>query len=178
MSNHLTGRQRDEMRETLKRTIDWVMFADTKAAAIGAILGIYIGVSKDIVVPAFLNVVNGFYGRPMPVHRAVWSAAVVYALVYAFGRTLWFVAKTIRARTTNNSASLIYFGHISSMTLQDFQHQFKAASENDLDKTLVDQVYANSEIASKKFKYINESVTSILTSTVALVIGGFIMSIR
>lgn len=73
----------------------------------------------------------------------------------------YFIIRAVFPRlenVTKTNKSLFFFMHIANMKLADFSKKFLNISENDIKKQILEQIYSNSHIASKKMKNVQNSI--------------------
>lgn len=90
--------------------------------------------------------------------------ALVTFLLISLG--IYNAIRTINPRLSSNGKkqSLIYFGAISNMALDDFRKLFKEGTEERLAEDIINQIHENSIIATNKFANVKTSATFLIYS--------------
>lgn len=156
--------KQEEYWKILNKTNDWIKFSDTKAVVILTVYGIIITTiySNSKEVYEFLG------------HSTFSVVLAIIAVALNFLSVL-FSFLTINPRLKNpNPNSIIYFGHIqegnSDYSEYYAQSQVILSDENEYEKQLAEQVFANSKIAWKKFRNVSYSIRCFFFSVVSLII--------
>lgn len=145
----------------------WIRFADTKASVLLAASGVLVG-----LVLSRPPVVGGEYAA---VRAALWGTALVTVTLSALSALSALVPR-LRVRRTS-ATSVLYFGDIARRFRQrpaDFITAFREATADPdrMRQEVVEQIWANSLVARRKFRYVAAATWLI---GIALVSGGIAM---
>ena len=79
-----------------------------------------------------------------------------------------FLLGTLTARINGkgNKPSLLFFGEISKLSLNDYKSKILNRTEDELIKDILEQIHTNAEICTKKSKYYNFGVQFVFVTTV------------
>ncbi len=87
------------------------------------------------------------------------------------GCALYYLIKVVRPQIDNKgSKSRIYFGHISTMTFEEFKNR---PQDYDYEDDLLQQVHINSQICTRKFTNLRKAINYII----GMIVSCFIMYI-
>lgn len=142
----------DKFERILERTISFANFCDTKASIIMTMLGVIITVLSTVFVRDVMSIIEQ--------HELIKSDLLLY-FMFAGLSILFILSSMIMliivlfARTKNKEESLIFFEKISKKELDDYANEMKRVSDEELTEDLIKQIYANSKICNKKFKFFN-----------------------
>lgn len=152
----------------LQQAHDWIRFADAKAGAVLAASGV-LGGTVLAALP-----------KPGPYAKhglTFWLLTVVLALL-VMSTCLALLCLSPVLRRKSAPSSLIFFDHIARKYKENksgFVEKFMGATQSDdLDDDVVEQIWASSLVASRKFKFVNASVKLFF---VALILCGLAMFI-
>ncbi len=158
------------------RVADWIKFADAKAAAIGSVTAVIIGLSGNLYVSWWAIVVrtgSSAHSKSLVVLPSVLLIFLTYTLL----RTLWMVLMTLRARIVNAKPNILFFAHIAELSADEFHDKLAKASVGDLEEAVEQQLHANSIIARRKFSHINDAVVSLVAAVALLLIAAPVVAI-
>ena len=94
--------------------------------------------------------------------------AIIVILLYGTSfLSIIFMLFAIKARTDNKSGkrSVMFFGTIAGMELNDFKSKTLNMGEKDLTKDLLEQIHTNSTICTKKMKFYNMGMFWLIIAT-------------
>lgn len=160
----------------LTRIIDWIKFADAKAAVVGTICAVYLGFGKGIAV-SYIDLITETYSKQQNEVRLLIPTLAVCGLFYFLMRTLFFILRTLKAATINTDYNPLFFGHIAQKSLEDYTTLVQKRTVNQLNKDLLKQTHTNSQIAIRKFGNVNEAIFSIIIATIFLIASGVSLSV-
>lgn len=156
--------------DSLARINDWVKVADTKAAAISAILAIYVA-TLTALLTTYTDLVNKIINTNRAISWLLIPSFAIAAGVYLIIRTLFLVLLTLKARTLNTAKNPFFFGHISEYKEKDYIKVVQKLDSKEIDNYLLKQVHANSTIASIKYRYVNSAIYNIVAATLFLIVA-------
>jgi hypothetical protein len=136
----------------LQVKLDWIGRHDTRIAFVAgvaiAMLGILANASASIVSwNCLLYIIFGLAAILLFI-----SLILIYLSQYP--------------KTKSQNSSLVFFGTIASLKLDQFKKNFKAMTDDEYLDDLLSQVYINSEILAKKFTYLKSSLIFLVISVI------------
>jgi len=154
----------DEAFNILDRIIGFINNCDTKTSIIlgGALAIIAVVFSTDGLTKIYnitKLILQPNIGKPTGVGVLYITLLLIFAVVLTVG--LIFLVLSLVGRTSSKvhkscKNSKIFFGHISSVdSPEKFRKSIFASSKDDLLNDILNQIYINSKICSKKFKLYN-----------------------
>lgn len=156
--------------ESLSRAIEFTRMADAKA---GPVL---------LVQVALAGTLAARFERILPVIMgSAWDVSRVALLVCSLSYTVLLVAAVVVAvrvympSSPKTGKSLIYFEDVAALDFGTFRTRSLAASPEEIERQLLDQVYRVSQIASAKMSRVRWaiylSVPAVLLWVILLVLG-------
>jgi len=142
----------DLLDNILSRNLEWVRAADSKAAPFLAI------------DTAMLGVLVTFSAK-----MSSWNTPAIVACALTTFLLLISIGYLIAVsfpRLSGPQNSLIFFGEISKLSLDDYQKNLKKLTQTELDKDFAQQCHRNAEIANTKFKYARNAMLSLYLSVI------------
>lgn len=160
------------LTESHDRIIEWIKFADAKAAVVATICAVYLGFSKSIAVK-YINILDESFTKQQhsSIKLAI-STVLVAGLFYFLMRTLFYILRAVRATTKNPDYNPLFFGHIAQKSYTEFSRIIRRRTVAQLNEDILKQAHTNSAIATKKYRYVNEAILSIIVATPFLVAAG------
>ena len=166
---------KDDAYHTLDLINSWINNVDAKTsfalAFVAALIGfVFVNGSPDIF--------SEISGVDKVTTCMVVKAIVVLGLYIASFLSIMFMFLAIKARTQNTSGkeSVMFFGTIASMDLNDFKSKTMNMDKKELTKDLLEQVHTNSEICTKKMKFYNAGIFWLIIAT-SLCFGAVVFNI-
>ena len=157
------------INDSLSRINDWIKVADSKAAAIGAFLAIYITALLALIYN-YANLYSKVINKGGSLTWLMISTVALTLTLYLLLRTLWFILVTLRASTVNSEDNPLFFADIAKLSEKDYLGVMNKLTIKGFEGHLINQVYTNATIATKKYKYINQAILSIVIATIFLII--------
>lgn len=153
---------KSDLEANLTRIQDWIKSADQKISIWFAFQGVFI----TLITPYFLT--KTFFVRLL-----TFCSSQIFILVTGFGFIAYGIfnsASALVPRLKNNTGkkSMIYFGDITSLNLDDFKKELNSYSESDYEEDLKRQIYISSKISSKKHKLFRNSIISFFVGILIL----------
>lgn len=162
----------DHAWKALALVIDWIKHAETKAGASLAAAGVTGGVLYNLVKDQ---------RNPGPYLA---TAAVICAVaVLAAGASAALAFLPRLGNPSDAPDSPLYFRHIAAKhptkphTYFDDLHRLTASAE-DLVREIAEQVWANSQVASRKYAWATRAVTCLVAALAALAWVALILAVR
>lgn len=142
----------DRAEKNLQRQIEWVSRAETRTSLI---LGITVGML-------------GYSTSLMPA-QSQWSCLLAVTFLGASALQiccLFFLFKTQFPQVLAPKPSLVFFGEITKLSLDDFREQSKIQNDEGYLDDLLAQIHRNSEIVTGKFRYLSYAMKCLLIGAV------------
>jgi len=136
----------------LSRNLEWVRAADSKMAPILAI------------DTAMLGVLVTFSAKVPS-----WSMPIFVACAIATGLLLISIGYLIAVsfpRLSGPQNSLIFFGEISNLSLDNYQERLNNLTQSELDTDFAQQCHRNAEIANTKFRWARRAMIALYLSLI------------
>lgn len=138
--------------KNLQRKLDWISKHDTRTAFTASIVIAMLGVlaSTFTVVKCwdiYLSIAGG-----LTLSLLFTSLILIYMSQFP--------------KTTSANSSLIFFGTIAELKVDEFKNKFKAATDDEYLDDLLSQTHINAEILSNKFYYLKRSLVLILIAVI------------
>lgn len=166
---------KDDAYHTLDLINSWINNVDAKTSFALAFVAALIGFIFVNGSPAVLSeILRADKVTTCIVVKAIW----VIALYAASFLSIMFMFLAIKARTKNKSGkkSVMFFGTIASIDLNDFKSKTMNMDKKELTKDLLEQVHTNSEICTKKMKFYNAGIFWLIIAT-SLCFGAVVFNI-
>ena len=155
--------------KTFNALNSWVAQADNKAIALlsadGVIAGI-VAVHLDKIMPAL---------QP---HS--WLVVIsIVGLMFLLLSFFFAIRCVLPSISAGASTSITYFHHIAQLSEADYEARLQAALAvpHGPEKELIYQIWANSKVASRKYRCIFLSILSLTTALLLLLITGLLFYI-
>ena len=150
--------------EELKRISEWIKFADTKAAFIWSI---YLAASSWLYsIKEGLSENYSFFTS-----FTFYSTLIIISLWF----TLVMLSVLPRRKNGLTKISLLYYESVAIMEPDKFRDQLLTINEGDFQIHIMEQIYTNSKIATRKMKYIE---LSILNLAILLFLGILLIIVK
>ena len=156
---------KDDAYHTLDLINSWINNVDAKTSFALAYVAVLIGF---VFVNGSPSVLTDIASAEKTTACMVIKAIIVIALYGTSFLSTIFMFLAIKARTDNTSGkrSVMFFGTISDMELNDFKAKTLNMDEKDLTKDLLEQIHTNSTICSKKMKFYNKGIFWLVMATI------------
>ena len=90
---------------------------------------------------------------------SVWTSTMAFVAGFWLALGIASCAASVFPRTGGPSASLIYFGGIGSLELEEYKRRVKSRTTDEYLDDLVEQCHINAKIAAKKYQWVRKSLT-------------------
>ncbi len=165
----------DRSIKRLEVVNQWISNVDTKSSFVLTFYGVII----TIIFTSDLGkeMINTFtYKRAPSIDcnslKLFFSLLVIILFLIAIIITIYNIYQTLKGRINPNiyrqqglnTNSNIFFGTIASKSYSDFENQITTENKSTFLKDLNSQIFINSNIADRKFKYYNRSVIWLIIS--------------
>jgi hypothetical protein len=142
--------------KTLERTIGFVNSCDTKASIVLALVGILLTVIST-ELPTYIVSTKGKDDFQNSVIFMLFIACTVLSFLFIAIATA-FLISVLFGRLNSSGNSNIYFGNIKSYNLDDYKKRIKYLTDCNYERDLIEQIYINARICSKKYRKFNISL--------------------
>lgn len=158
---------KDDAYHTLELINSWINNVDAKTSFALAYVAVLVGFVFVNGSPAVLQEIV----KMESVTRCMVIKAVIVVLLYVTSfLSIVFMFLALKARTeklgwwkriftknvnVSNSRSVMFFGTIASISLNDFKSKTMNMDNKEITKDLLEQVHTNSKICTKKMKFYN-----------------------
>lgn len=167
--------EKEDSFKTLEIINGWIGSIDTKASFLLAYVAVVMGFVVSKGVPnVFREPV------PSPMTACYVLGLVLVSLLYiALVITVILLMGVITARIKHetNGMSMLFFGDIAKLSLNDYKEKILNRTEEELIKDILEQVHTNSKICLKKAEYYKWSIRFSFISTalymICMVMGIF-----
>lgn len=141
-----------QAESNLERKLEWNSRFDTKVAFIMAFCIAMLATLADAAknISAWSNIIY-----------AVFATAFILLIV-----SIFFGILSQFPTTKSLNSSLVFFGTISKMKVDEFKKRFKQSSDEEYLDDILDQIHRNSEILTKKFRRLRISLIFISIAVV------------
>lgn len=160
--------EKEDAYKSLELTNSWIGNIDTKASFLLAYLSVIMGFVVSHGFPAIFSVET-----VAPVEFSYWAKIIcVVALYLSLVLAVTLLLGTLTARINGQSSkpSLLFFGEISKLSLNNYKAKILNRTEDELIKDILEQIHTNAEICAKKSKFYNAGVKVTLLGTVLCVV--------
>ncbi len=147
------------LESELTRLLEWVRAAETKLALILPLSTAMLG-ALAVLAPRISS---------WPVFLAIVSSFAVFFLVIS----IICAAIASFPRTTGPKGSLIYFGGIAALDLEQFSSATNSLTRDEYVSDLIKQCHRNAQIAQRKYAWIQRSMVCLFLSSGPWVISLF-----
>ena len=139
------------LESELARLLEWVRAAESRLALILPLSTAMLG-TLAVLAPKLSN---------WPVFSAIVSSFAVFFLVLS----IIFAAIASFPRTTGPKGSLIYFGGIASLDLEQFSSATDSLTKYEYIRDLIKQCHRNAQIAQRKYAWVQRSMACLFISS-------------
>ena len=171
MNNNITDKySKDDAYKVLELTNSWISNVDTKAsfglAFIVALLSI-IFYNAGTTPAAFQELIVASIEKNITCCVIIKATVVMLMYLSCLASIILFFLSII-GRINNNAAkkSMLFFGTISSLSINDFKVKVLNMNDKDLTKDILEQAHINSCICAKKFSFYNKGLWTLLISVI------------
>lgn len=160
---------KEDAYQTLELINSWINNVDTKSsfglAFIAALIGfIFYNIGKT--PPPIQESIELVQSCKFSAIVFIQAALIVTLYVSCLISILMFLIALLgRTKSISGKLSVMFFGTISQYSLNDYKAKILNMDSRDISKDLVEQIYINSTICAKKFKYYNWGMYALSVST-------------
>lgn len=155
--------EKEDAYKSLDIVNNWISSMDSKTSVLLAYIGVLIGFVVSKGTPSILSEIC----ETNPSFSAVFKLVNVVLLYTSIATSvmLLFLALKARVKDFNDKHSLLFFGEISKLKLNEYKSKILNRTEEDLIKDILEQVHTNSMICTKKARLYNHGLVATLIST-------------
>lgn len=159
--------EKEDAYKSLELTNGWIGNIDTKASFLLAYLSVIMGF---VVSHGFPAIFSDKMITPIGFSYLV-KVICVIALYLSLVLSVALLLGTLTARIKGQSIkpSLLFFGEISELSLNDYKAKILNRTEDELIKDILEQIHTNAKICAQKSKFYNAGVKMTLLATVLYV---------
>jgi len=159
--------EKEDAYKSLDLVNGWISSMDTKASFLLAYLAVLLGFVVSNGIPRVLSAPNEFETLFSYV-VGIGLVVLLYVLIL-ISVALFF--GTIRARVNvGGQHSLLFFGEISKMGLDDYRHRILKRTKEELINDVLEQTHTNARICHRKCKLFNIGVVTTFIGTAIYII--------
>lgn len=140
------------LEQTLDRLLCWIAAADSRFSTILAIDTAMLGALAAL--------------SPAPVEWTVRAAISASLAAILLASSLLFLALSSYPRTSGPRGSMVYFGGIASLEVDQYLRLVREVIPEKYVEDLAAQCHRNAEIAEKKFKWVKRAMGALLLGLV------------
>lgn len=142
---------RENLETNLSKQLSWIQAADTRAG---------------FILPISISML-GVIAAVMPKNTCSWEVipicfAILASIILIL--SLIFVAFASFPRTTGPEGSLIFFGGIASVKLEEYTTRINSFTSEEYRDDLIAQCHRNAQIAERKYFWVKKSMICIFMS--------------
>lgn len=149
------------LETSLDRQLRWIGAADTRISLILPLATAMLG-TLAALSPSYAS---------WHVGLAICSSAAAGLLVLS----IIFVALACFPRTEGPKGSTVFFGGISNLSIEQFQHSMKGMTTEQYETDLILQCHRNAEIAAAKFRWVQKALAFLLLAALPWAISIFLL---
>lgn len=155
--------EKEDAFKTLELVNSWIGSMDTKSSFLLAYLAVVMGFIVSNGLPDIFKT-----PKPNPLTALyILGISCVVVLYLSLIVAVVLLLGTLTARTINDSKnkSMLFFGEIAKLSLNDYKSKILNRTEDELIKDLLEQIHTNSRICVKKSALYNWGVKFSLIAT-------------
>jgi hypothetical protein len=150
--------KKEDLENNLIRVQDWIKSADQKVSIWLAFQGIFL----TIIIQYIANKIKN-------VKYFDFNILLFLTSITLIGLSIYKAALVIVPRIKNGKhKSILYFGDIGSISLNDYENIIKKYSEADFERDLISQIHISSKIAKRKHEEFRDSLILFIVGSVLL----------
>lgn len=156
---------KEDAYQTIELINSWINNVDTKTSFALAYVAVLMGFAFAHGTPAvFKELMNTCPPTKEIIIKLILVLALYITSILAV--TNLFMAIIARVKNDSGKKSMLFFGTISTMSLNDYKAKVLNMDERDIIKDLLEQVHTNSKICSLKIKKYNQGIIFLIIATV------------
>ena len=172
---------KEEALTTLNRTDSWIGNCDTKFSILLALLGIFFGLTINVfsIFTELRNIID-IWKETIKLDKILCILCCALVLVYIVLIILCTIFSVIgiNAKTKNTTNNPLFFGNIAKYkNLKEFEKNMKNLTEEEYISLLNEQVYTNSKICTKKYRYYKKALFCLFPAIIIAIISLVLLSI-
>ena len=142
----------DLLEKELDRLLKWIAAAESRLTFIFSL-------STAMLGTIALSATNVSHWS------CIYATATISAIIF-LGLSIAFSALATFPRTRGPKRSLIYFGSINLLTVEDYMESATSLTEEEYAGDLIDQCYRNANIATTKFAWVKRAMICIFGASI------------
>ncbi len=167
-NKRLIAFEKEDAYKSLELVNGWINNLDAKASFLLAYIAVVMGFAISCGCPEIFRA-----EVPDPITTGyIVKMALTIGLFLSLILSVVFLLGTLTARTKNNSGkySMMFFGEIAKLSLNDYKAKVLNRTEDELIKDVLEQIHTNSIICTKKTGNYNKGIWCTLAGTFLYVI--------
>lgn len=154
----------DRIEKSLQRQLEWIKTADSKVAPLYTINVAMLGLLATLIkVTTEWNCIK---------------YSLIFSTIIFLSISLIFLTRTLFPRLSGPHGSLIFFGEIAKLDIEEFSEKISDQTDDEYSNDLINQVHRNSQIATEKYQAVKHAFISTLIATPSWLISIFILHIK
>jgi len=158
--------QTEELKLSLELINNWISLADSKATFLLTITTFFLSASI-FALPNIHKSIIEYLQYP----SVLLSTSCIIILTLYFSSSLLSLLSLIqvikpRLKKIGKKTSLLYFMDISNMEIEEYQKELMSLSNGQLKEHMIGQIYANSQVAKKKYENLDTAINFLVASLV------------
>jgi hypothetical protein len=152
---------KEELENNLNRVHEWIRSADQKASIWLTFVGVYLTLT---------------YEKYVSLAKIVYSEIPCISFLYIISLILLIISlykgfRVIFPKVSHNKRkSLLFFGDIASISLDDYIDKLNKYNDKDFEKDIITQTHISAEISVSKHSNFKESIVYFLISLAVIVL--------
>lgn len=138
--------------KSLERMLAWVQASESR-------LGIIVPTATSM-----LGVMSGLAGFARSFNWLLYFALILSVIFLILSLVFAFFA--VYPRVNGPKDSLIFFGKVKMLSVEDFRLKMDSASESSYAEDLLRQIHVNAQIADEKYSWIRRSMSCLMFAAV------------
>ena len=170
MNNNTKKYSKEDAYKVLELTNSWIGNVDTKTSlGLAFVVGLLalIFYNTETIPLAFQNLFTALNDNNLCCIVLI-SAVLVLLLYFSCLISIIMFFLSIRGRLISSSPnkSMLFFGSISTLSFNDFKSNTLNMTDKAITKDILEQIHISSRICTRKFKFYNYGIWSLLISVI------------
>ena len=161
--------EKEDAYKTLEIINSWINAMDTKASFLLAYIAVIMGFVFTSGIPHVFEVINASNISFLLIIKLSCVVLLYFSLLTSI--ILYFETLQARIKNEKNRHSLLFFGEIASISLNDFKAKILNRTEEELIKDILEQIHTNSLICKRKSRLFNGGIITTIIATLLYVVS-------
>lgn len=172
---------KEEAYNMLNRIDSWIGNCDTKFSILLALLGIFFGLTINVfsTFTELKNIIT-IWEETIKFDKLICISCCVLVLDYIVLIILCAIFSIIgiNAKTKNTTSNPLFFGNIAKYkNLKELEKDIKNLTEDEYTSLLNEQIYTNSKICTKKYRYYKKALFCLFPAIIIAIISLVLLSV-